>query len=242
MDYTGTSPQVKAVYLDAAHTILKLARPYPDMLLTALRAFGISRSESQVIASLNRCWAASEGNFSGMNGDYRMNDDIDRAMWHEFYRSMLVDMGVTNLSTELLDEIYRQFAVPSNWALYPETLEAIALLKARGVTVGVGSNWDSSLPAILKYLGVLGCVDLVVVSSIIGFRKPAPQFFEEECVAAGLSPAEVMHVGDHPVADVEGALQSGLKAVLVWRQENPPALQTQVPVVDSLLHVAGLLH
>lgn len=237
MDYTGNSAQVKAVYLDAAHTILKLARPYPDMLLAAFRRFGISRTEEEVQNSLLRCWAASESDFAGMNGDFRMNDDIDRAMWHNFYRSMMADLRITDHPDELLDEIYMQFAVPSNWALYPETLETIVRLKERGMIVGVGSNWDSRLPAILRYLEVLDHLDCIVVSAIIGYRKPAREFFEAECAAAGLPAEQILHVGDHPVADVEGAVSAGLRSVLVWRKGAPPALPPGVPVIDSLLGV-----
>ncbi|GAB4151443.1 MAG: HAD family hydrolase [Planctomycetota bacterium] len=231
------SPQVKAVFLDAAHTILRLARPYPEMFKAALDKHGLPRPYQSIESSLRKCWEVSEDNFSGANGDYRMNDDIDRALWHDFYRLMLRDLGIESFPVELLDEIYHQFSIPSNWELFPETLETIQGLHERGIIVGLGSNWDSGLPRILKHLGVLEQLDCVIISAIIGFRKPSREFFLAEAQAAGVEPAEVIHVGDHPVADVKGAIDTGLRAALVWRTSHPAPESYGAPVIPSLLGI-----
>jgi putative hydrolase of the HAD superfamily len=53
----------------------------------------------------------------------------------------------------------------------------------------------------------------LVISSEVGWRKPATEFFEELCRQVGVPPAETAFVGDDPVNDVEGAAAAGLCAV-----------------------------
>ncbi|MDZ7815676.1 MAG: HAD family hydrolase [Planctomycetota bacterium] len=236
-----TNEQVKAVFLDAAHTILELSRPYPRMLHFALNKYGFEHPYNRVEQVLRSEWSKVEHLFNGKHEDTRMSDERDRQLWGDFYRMMLSSLGIDAYPTKLLDEIYAQFGDPNNWTLFPETLDTIRSLKKLGYTVGIGSNWDSHLPKILKTLKVLDEVDTVVVSAIIGHRKPAREFFEAECEQVGLEPHEVMHVGDHPDADVHGAVTSGLRATLVWRREGEPKLEHDVPVIDDLTGLLGVL-
>ena len=237
----STHEQVKAVFLDAAHTILELARPYPHMLHSALAKYGYEYPYGRVEKVLRSEWRKVEHLFNGKHEDTRIDDERDRELWGDFYRMMLASLGIEGYPPRLLDEVYTQFGDPDNWVLYPETLETIRVLKKHGYTVGIGSNWDSRLPNILKTLKVLDEVDTVVVSAIIGHRKPAREFFKAECEQVGLQPHEVMHVGDHPDADVHGAVTSGLAATLVWRRKEEPNLEHDVPVIPDLTGLIGVL-
>ena len=232
---------VKAVFLDAAHTILKLVRPYPEMLSAGLAAFGFRVPAPEAAAVLDRCWRRVEHLFLGDTGEYTVDDEWDRRMWHDFYRMMLAELQIADYPPELLDAIYDQFAEPSNWELYPEVPETLRRLKEAGFTVGIGSNWDSSLPDILAGLGVAEMVDVTVVSALVGCRKPGRGFFEAECAAVGLPPEEVAHVGDHPVADAKGAVESGLRSVLVWRDGSVPPAIPRVAVIRSLAELPAVL-
>jgi putative hydrolase of the HAD superfamily len=50
-----------------------------------------------------------------------------------------------------------------------------------------------------------------------GAAKPDPRIFAELLKAAGVDPAQVLHVGDDPLADVVGATRAGLQAVWLNR-------------------------
>ena len=68
--------------------------------------------------------------------------------------------------------------------------------------------------------------------------KPAPGIFLEACAQMGLPPASVMMVGDDVQADVLGALDAGLQAVLVrtgkFREMDLQQLGRRAPVHDDL--------
>ena len=55
----------------------------------------------------------------------------------------------------------------------------------------------------------------LVISSEVGWRKPAPGFFAALCARVGLPAGEVLLVGDDRVNDYDGATAAGLRAVLV---------------------------
>ena len=49
----------------------------------------------------------------------------------------------------------------------------------------------------------------------VGAAKPDPRIFQAAIAAAGVAPAEVLHIGDHPEQDVAAAAAVGMKTVWV---------------------------
>lgn len=81
--------------------------------------------------------------------------------------------------------------------------------------------------------------DLVVSSEMAGCYKPRARIFRHACDALGLPPAQVLYVGDHPVADVLGALSAGLPAV--WLNRGSTTFPDRVPAPHAEIGDLGLL-
>jgi putative hydrolase of the HAD superfamily len=60
-----------------------------------------------------------------------------------------------------------------------------------------------------------------ITASAAGAAKPDARIFAHLLLAAGAQPAQVMHVGDDPVADVAGAIGAGMQAVWLNRDGKP---------------------
>jgi putative hydrolase of the HAD superfamily len=122
---------------------------------------------------------------------------------------------------------------------YPDALEGLADLRARGHSLVVVSNWDCSLPDWLGPTGLLELVDGVVTSADAGAAKPEPAVFRKALELAGVDDgAGAVHVGDSLDNDVVGARAMGIRAVLVQREgEPPPGVET----VRALTEVATLV-
>jgi putative hydrolase of the HAD superfamily len=125
---------------------------------------------------------------------------------------------------------------------YPEVPAVLARLRARGLALVVVSNWDVSLPAVLRNVGLEGMVDGVVTSAEVGRPKPAPEIFTAALALAGCAPERAVHVGDSLDQDIHGALAAGIRAVLLRRGdaelgEQPPG----VPSISSLAQLPPLL-
>jgi putative hydrolase of the HAD superfamily len=69
-----------------------------------------------------------------------------------------------------------------------------------------------------------------------GAAKPDARIFAELLKAAGVAPAQVLHVGDDPLADVAGAMRAGLQAVWLNRDARawPAELAPPARMVTTL--------
>ena len=91
--------------------------------------------------------------------------------------------------------------------------EVVRALQGRGVPLGVVSNSEGALHALLEQTALLDAFVCVADSGALGFEKPAPAIFEWAAARLGVATAELVHVGDSWAADVEGALGVGARAV-----------------------------
>ncbi|MBI3922469.1 MAG: HAD family hydrolase [Armatimonadetes bacterium] len=123
---------------------------------------------------------------------------------------------------------------------YDDVLPALEGLTQRKLKLLVVSNWDCSLPDTLERLSLLGHFHAVFVSSICGSEKPDRGIFDFALEQAGLSPEEVVHVGDKWGPDVEGPLSAGIQPVYLQRNTRSPAIEG-VPTITSLNQLGPLL-
>ncbi len=94
------------------------------------------------------------------------------------------------------------------------TLEALA---ARGVPMAVLSNWDVSLHRMLQVHGLTPYFAFVVASLEEGIEKPDPRLFQLCSDRFDVEPGAILHVGDDPIDDLQGARGAGFQAVLLDR-------------------------
>lgn len=120
-----------------------------------------------------------------------------------------IDTPLSAVREAMLDSI--------RFRAFPDAAPVLRQLRARGLRLVVCSNWDCSLPQVLASTGLLELADGVVASAVVGADKPAPIVFERALELCGCTPAEALHVGDSPVADVQGARALGMRAVLIDR-------------------------
>lgn len=106
----------------------------------------------------------------------------------------------------------------------PHHAEVLSALKARGLRLGVCSNFTHTPTAreVLARAELLPFFDAVVVSEEVGFRKPRPEIFRAALEALGTEAGETLHVGDNLDADVAGAAALGIPAAWITRRVSDP--------------------
>ena len=77
------------------------------------------------------------------------------------------------------------------------------------------SNWDCSLPDVLRGAGLT--VDVAVDSASAKSVKPDPRIFLMALERLGVDPRRALHVGDTPAADGDGARAAGIDVRIVDR-------------------------
>ncbi|MBI3946235.1 MAG: HAD-IA family hydrolase [Armatimonadetes bacterium] len=126
-----------------------------------------------------------------------------------------------------------------DFRLYPDALPALDALRNAGLRPGVISNWDCTLPGILRRLGLEERLGVVAVSSLAGHAKPDPALFREALRRAGAPPEAALHVGDSYEHDVLGARAAGVQAALLDRSGGP-APAADLTVISSLAELVRL--
>jgi HAD superfamily hydrolase (TIGR01549 family) len=128
---------------------------------------------------------------------------------------------------------------PACLAVYREVPAVLERLKQAGLPLVIVSNWQCGLAHFSAELGLARFFDHILASAEVGSAKPDAGIFVEACNRLSLPPSRVLHVGDSPVDDLEGACGAGLAAALLRREKGPPGLG--VPVLGSLKGVPALL-
>lgn len=145
----------------------------------------------------------------------------------------------------IVSTVERYFAM---WQLsmYPEVPQALETISQRYGT-GLVSNFTDSgfVHRTLRKFGLEGYFDSVVVSDAVGWRKPHPRIFEHFLDSLHVEAEEAVYVGDDPEADVRGAMDAGITAVLICRSgdEGKKTDVDAVPdyTVKSLLELEEIL-
>lgn len=113
--------------------------------------------------------------------------------------------------------------------------EALRWCKSRRLTVVLVTNtlWRGDREARTDWerFGLGECVDGVVSSHDVGWRKPHRAMFERALALGGAAPSEAFMVGDRLRADVWGAKQLGLRTI--WRRAAGGPPQSAVEVVPD---------
>jgi putative hydrolase of the HAD superfamily len=111
-------------------------------------------------------------------------------------------------------ELWRHFGQAAHWKLAMGVAELFENLRARGLKLAVASNFDARLRPVLVGFAESRHLNQIVISSEVGWKKPAPQFFHALARRLQCEPGEVLFVGDHVDNDYEGAVAAGMRSVL----------------------------
>lgn len=134
--------------------------------------------------------------------------------------------------------LFQHFALPDAWTVDPQGSQLLAELAGRGFLLGMASNYDQRLKTVAAGLPALDHCPQVMISSEIGWRKPARQFFSALCRQAALPAQKILYVGDDRFNDYDGARRAELCAVLL----DPRGKARDVPhVISSLAELPALL-
>jgi putative hydrolase of the HAD superfamily len=97
----------------------------------------------------------------------------------------------------------------------PGAVECVRALAARGLPLVVVSSaiYHPFLEWTLERFGILDDFEMVITSASCGFYKSRPEIYRHALDALGIAPAELVHIGDSLVYDVQSAGSLGVRTV-----------------------------
>lgn len=151
--------------------------------------------------------------------DLRTNEASERQFWYDLIAELVPDADRVDACFEAL---YDHFGLASNWRCYDDVAATLTGLKTAGLQLVLGSNFDERLNTVSAGLPELIAISKVIISSEIGWRKPAPEFFDIVCLQTDCRPEEILFVGDDLLNDIHGAKQAGMATAWIDRKGQPP--------------------
>lgn len=170
-----------------------------------------------------------------------------RQVTRELVRRFLAGLGV-EASDEDVERIRAARCLPSIYAerARPGALEALRHAKRRGLRVALVTNvlWRTAADSRADWTarGVSECIDAIVTSLDVGWRKPHQAIFRRALEElGGVAPAEAVMVGNSRAADIAPAKRLGMRAVLVRSRDASAREVEPDAVIEELTELPPLL-
>ncbi len=137
--------------------------------------------------------------------------------WRDYFVTVIRRAGVPEAQVDLASEtLRRQHHEDHLWTWIQEgAAEALVRIREMGYRLGIVSNADGRVEALLQRLGLAELVEFVIDSHAVGVSKPDPRIFRMGADRLGLPPEECLYVGDLYAIDVIGARGAGLQPLLL---------------------------
>ena len=234
------SSRYQAVFLDVGGTLVHPHPSFAEAVAHICREHGLDVRPEAVARAEQVIWSEVAEREVREGLTFSLTTETSQRFWFWVYDRLLTLVDAPRHARSALPErFYRHFTRDEAWRLFPDALPALQRLRARGLVLGVVSNWEHWLDRLLLALQATPYLDFVVSSAAAGAEKPDPRIFHAALARCGVAPERVLHVGDSLRHDVGGAQGVGITPVLVdrlGRHPDAPCLR-----VADLLELEGVL-
>jgi putative hydrolase of the HAD superfamily len=138
----------------------------------------------------------------------------------ELFSELLEDLPwkAKPLITELIDFYNTEYV--KNAVLMEHAREIVKHIRKKYKT-GLITNGKTLIQyGKIDQLGIRNDFDLIIVSEEVGIKKADPRIFEMALEQLGLRAEHCIYIGDHPLNDIEGAANIGMRTI--WMKVNQP--------------------
>jgi putative hydrolase of the HAD superfamily len=227
------------VFFDAADTLFHVKGSVGEVYVRHARKYGVTAGDAAVQQAFARAFAdAPPPVFAG--SDPQGIKSCERMWWFDVVHNVFYRVGMFEGFDQYFDDVFAYFSRPESWELYPDAVPALRALEARGIEMGIISNFDSRLYEILVGLGIDRYFESVTISSFAGAAKPSAMIFQRALQKHGVEASAAMHVGNSLREDAQAAVAAGLGGVLLDRMGTAGRRQ-DVVAINSLGELAALL-
>ncbi len=214
--------QYHVVFFDAAGTLFHVQGSVAEIYLRHAERHGFKKTEESLAAikaAFARAFSEAPPPVFAATEPATIKQS-ERLWWFDIVHNVFYRVGMFKRFDEFFEEIFQVFERAETWRLYPETVTVLKTLKDQGYELGIISNFDSRLFPILRGLGIADYFDTVTISSLAHAAKPSVRIFQRALEKHAIDPGDALHIGDSLRDDVEGALNAGLTAVHLAREET----------------------
>jgi len=166
--------------------------------------------------------------------DYHSRKITKHALIVERFSRSLQQFGISDLAWQEINSSYLEFMALET-ALFPETLETLIALKAKGYQMHIITNGFSEVQRNKLFnCGLSGFFTKVFISEEIQTNKPHRQIFEHALKSTNAKKKRSVMIGDNWETDIEGALNFGMDQIMFQNHG-----QNAIPHVTDSMRMAS---
>ena len=135
---------------------------------------------------------------------------------YDRWRQIVFDVfEASPAADKIFDDLWIHFGKPSSWQPVDQGCRLLETVREFGIEVAVASNFDERLLELAKHVEPLNGIEKIFASSELGWRKPAPQFFQAVESRLQKGPESLLLIGDDPRLDIAAAKAAGWKSMRI---------------------------
>jgi putative hydrolase of the HAD superfamily len=218
MNWTAQRPKV--IFLDAVGTLFGVRQSVGEMYLNVTRRFGVEADPETLDKAFYRSFKSMPFPMAFPGVPIEAIPQKEYEWWEAIAHNTFQQAGIYDQFIDFsafFAELYRYFASPEPWFIYPDTIPFLNHWYSQGVDLGVLSNFDTRIHAVLKALGLNHYFSSVTISTEVGAAKPDPLIFHTALAKYDCPPEAAWHIGDSFQEDYEGAKAAGIRAIWLKR-------------------------
>lgn len=217
MSESTTLPKI--IFLDAVGTLFGVKGSVGEVYAEVAQRFGVTVAA----AALNRSFfqsfrAAGMPAFGGIDRTERQAREFE--WWLAIVTQTFQQANALHQFPDFADffaALYAHFATAAPWVVYPDVRSALERWQRMGVTLGILSNFDSRLYAVLQSLDLATFFASVTLSTEVGAAKPDPKIFAIALQKHNCLPHAAWHIGDSFEEDYQAAKKAGMRGIWLRR-------------------------
>ena len=206
-DFDGTLAWRPGGWAGALVNVLKRRAPH----------LGVTADQVRPYLQAGFPWHAPEIVHTGLSPQEWWEDLIP--VFVRAFRGVGIENGQ---AVSMAFDVRSDYITPVSWQRFPDALPALEDLTRRGWSHILLTNHIPELPFLLEHLGLYWCFTGIFNSAQTGYEKPNLKAFRTVLDWIGKA-ANATVVGDSFTADILGAREAGLPAILV-RNPHPEAV------------------
>jgi putative hydrolase of the HAD superfamily len=228
---------IKVVFLDWFTTLSRFEPSREKLYCAALAEQGVSVSEE----------LAARGILLGDEFLYTENMKsplmqrpvaVREEMYQVFSRKIVAEakIEVDARVHQVIREKIKDAMAAATYVLYDDVLPTLRSIQARGLLMGMITNFREDINVYIRKLGLEPFLQFVLTSQQVGFLKPDPRIFQAALDRAGVAAPEAIFVGDQYLIDIVGARNVGIRPILIDRRDLYPGI-TDCPRIRTLTEI-----
>ncbi len=209
----------EVIFLDAVGTLFGVKGSVGAVYSDMARRFGVEVSGEALDAAFLRSFKGA-GAPAFAESDLAETQAKEFTWWFDVATQTFKHAGVLDQFHDFgafFIELYAHFATAEPWVIYPDVRPALDRWKRMGFSLGLLSNFDTRLYAVLQAIELDHYFSSITISTEVGAAKPDPQIFAIALHKHGCPAHAAWHIGDSFSEDYQAALAVGMRGIWLRR-------------------------